>query len=452
MTLRKRRILFSALVLIFFIASPAIILYSLGYKLDIKTLTVQKTGGIFIDADYDKYQININDKISKEVIRSAFFARGTLAPNLMPKSYKVEIKKENFEPWQKYLEVKSGLVTEVKNVFLMPQNKEPVLNADGAVDFVFSKPEEKIGYLAKNEIAILNTTDNIVENKISLPKNSQNLKLLGFSSNNKNLYFRNNTSLFKTLYETNNIAEIKIPTKIKYAKISINPKDENILYALSDKNSLYEINFKENSQKVFLENVLYFAENGDSLFYATKEPVNFYKRKINAEKSDQLTSTPVKNFDAQSKIEPIFDDTLAIIDQSGDLYLYYAYLKKFQKLASGIKNVKASGDLSKILYYSENEMYVYYISPSYPNKNPGETDLIGRFRDKIQDAKWFLHDNHHLLFKIADDLKIIELDGRDKRNSYDIVKNASDFKFNNIDKSVYYLKDNKLHKIILMAK
>lgn len=450
MTLRKRRILFVILFLVFLILSPAIIFYSLGYKLDIKTFTLQKTGGIFVDINYDTHRININDKIRKDVSRSAFFPQGTLIPNLMPKPYKVEIIKEEFELWQKYLEVKSGLVTEIKNVFLMPKNKESVLDVQDARDFIFSKSEEYIGYITKSDIEILNIKEGS-GSKIALPKNQKNLKLIGFSADNKNLFLKNDLSLFKTSFEGKKLTEIKIPKKTTYIKLSANPKDANALYALSDKNSLYEINFTENTQKVLLDNILYFTTNGESIFYATPEPVNFYRKQIGADKAVQLTSAPVINFGEKSRIEPIFDDMLAVIDQNNDLYLYYAYLKKFQKLAGNIKDVKASGDLSKILYYSNNEIYVYYISPSYPNKNPGEVDLIARFTDIIQDIKWFTHDNHHLVFKISDSLKIIELDGRDKRNSYEITQNASKFEFNNIDKSLYYLEDNNLKKIVLIA-
>lgn len=449
MNIKTRRTLFFASLLIFLTASPIIIMYSLGYKLDTKTLKLQKTGGIFIDLDYNQYKITLNGKIKKEVNKTLFTQRGALIPNLMPRNYKVIIEKEGYIPWGKILKVKSGLVTEIKNAILIKKDLKPIEIDEDVIDLITSETEKNIGYITKNSIIIFDVKN---QKKKSIKISEDNkLKLIGFSSDENDIFLENNTKIFKTDFKENKLINLKKPKTEKYLKILPSQKDKDTLYALSDKSILYEINFKKEVKiKEILQKINNFYATKDDLVYLTQEPANFYKKNIESEKITQITFNPVKDTNINSEIITRFGDPIAIIDKNKNLLLFDYASEKFKKLAEGVLDAKISKDSSKLLYRKEREIYVYYLEKSYPGKKSGEIDLLGRFGSKIKEASWFSYNNHHIFFNIEDNLKIIELDGRDKRNSYNIIKGIIKYSYNNIDKSVYTIKNNKLEKITII--
>ena len=113
---RTRTILFFSLFFIFILSTPAIILYSQGYRLDLEKRKITQTGGIFLHIEPKQAEIYINDKLAK---KTDFFFGSALLENLLPGGYKIKIKKEGYYLWEKNLEVKEKQVTEAKNITLI---------------------------------------------------------------------------------------------------------------------------------------------------------------------------------------------------------------------------------------------------------------------------------------------------------------------------------------------
>ncbi|MEK7453078.1 MAG: hypothetical protein AAB614_02475 [Patescibacteria group bacterium] len=448
MTIRTRRILFFTSFLIFLITSPAIIMYSLGYKLNIENFKIQKTGGIFVNIKYDDYRISVNERIKKDVTKKIFLQKGVLIPNLLTKNYKVSVEKDGYLEWSKTLKVESGIITEVRNIFLMP--KELVFEdiENNTLDFIISVSGEKIAYLKQNSVTlydIKNEKKSIIE---GIEKKM--MKLVGFTSDENDIFLENDSTIYKTSYSGNNILEIQKSKKELYLNAIPSIEDRNIIYVLSDKNTLYEINFLDRSNKNIISEIVNFYLTDKDIFYLTKEPKNFYKKDISSEKTTQLTFHPLNDMDIHSKIIKKFNDPIAIIDTNKNLFLFNYKSETFNKLSSDVIDAELSTDLSKILYLKDREVYVYYLEDSYPSKKSGEIDLIGRFGQQIKDASWFSYNNHHIFLNMENNIQIIELDGRDKRNSYEIIKNVDKFRYNNTDQSIYFIKDGNLKKAILL--
>jgi hypothetical protein len=113
-----RFILFSILFLIFIIFSPILILYSFGYTFDFEKKAFVKTGVLFVQAKPTQVKIFLSGKYKKKTDR--IFGK-TKILWLIPKKYLVELKKENYLPWKKELEIREGKVTEVLGVILFPE-------------------------------------------------------------------------------------------------------------------------------------------------------------------------------------------------------------------------------------------------------------------------------------------------------------------------------------------
>lgn len=117
MTKRTRTALFFFLVLLFCVATPALILYSLGYRIDWQEGKVAQTGGLYLKTDPPNAVISINGKEGK---KTDFLFGELFIDNLLPGTYAVKVGKEGYQPWQKRLVVQEKQVTEAKNIMLFP--------------------------------------------------------------------------------------------------------------------------------------------------------------------------------------------------------------------------------------------------------------------------------------------------------------------------------------------
>lgn len=120
LTSRQRSYSFIALLVLFVVSAPVILLYSLGYRLD-DAYSLQKTGGIFIHSDESGGSVFLDGEFYKN---SGFLIRNTLIQDLTPnKEYLVEIHKDNHQSWVKKLYVYPSIVTEGR-VLLLPNEFE----------------------------------------------------------------------------------------------------------------------------------------------------------------------------------------------------------------------------------------------------------------------------------------------------------------------------------------
>ncbi|MBI2626160.1 MAG: hypothetical protein HYW69_01030 [Candidatus Nealsonbacteria bacterium] len=121
MTKRSRTILFIISVLLFLSATPSVIFYSQGYRVDFETKKIVKTGGLSFRVLPGKAQVYLNGQLEKS---TSMLTNSVFIENLLPKTYEIEIKKEGYHPWKKNLEVKEAMVAEAENITLFPQNPQ----------------------------------------------------------------------------------------------------------------------------------------------------------------------------------------------------------------------------------------------------------------------------------------------------------------------------------------
>ena len=237
MNSKTRRIILCLVILFFIIATPTIILYSLGYSFDWQEKEIVLTGGLYVKSVPKKATIYINNKPKKET--PAFIKR------LSPKYYQIKVAKEGFHEWHKKLKIESKLVTEVKDIILIPINPEiKVIN-------------EKISdnFSLKEYVSIENNTSN-------------------------NIFYIHKPSyiLYKT-DETNSFQEqtslTPLPENQEYEIIVSNNQQIAIL---SDNNKLYIFNKETRDFELIKENVqqAQFSNDNQKLLYHTPNEIWVY--------------------------------------------------------------------------------------------------------------------------------------------------------------------------------
>ncbi len=157
MTKKTRRFIFYTFFILFVIIALIIIFYAQGFDFDWQTKSLFKGGAFYFKSYPKEADIYINNQYQGRT--NKFIKR------LLPKEYSVKISKSNYQDWQKTMEVKSKLVTEAKNVFLIKNNLSLNLVTKNDVKyFSFSPNNKRVVYLtgptpALHLIDITNNTD-----------------------------------------------------------------------------------------------------------------------------------------------------------------------------------------------------------------------------------------------------------------------------------------------------
>lgn len=117
LTKRKRRFMFWATITAFFILSIFVLFYSLGYDFGPKW-QLQKTGGIFIQANETGALVTVDGKTQKT---TSLLSQNALIQNLNQGYHQVTVSKDSFKQWNKNLEVLPEMVS-ARDVVLLPNN------------------------------------------------------------------------------------------------------------------------------------------------------------------------------------------------------------------------------------------------------------------------------------------------------------------------------------------
>lgn len=132
------------------------------------------------------------------------------------------------------------------------------------------------------------------------------------------------------------------------------------------------------------------------------------------------------------------DWQIALISENQTLYLFNQSAKVFELIAANVCSAQFSKN-NRLLYFTDNEIWVY---------NGGEKELITRSSQRIDQATWYL--NEHIIFAVGPAIKIVELDGRHKRNIFNLIELKTSQIATDFDGQIIYLvSDNKLFTLSL---
>lgn len=397
MTASSRKILFLIFLCLFLLAAPTIILYSQGYRLSIPPQNgkiLVKTGGLFVKAYPKQADIYVNGKLSK---KTDIFFGSSLIENLMPKRYAVEIKKYGYHTWVKQLGIEEKQVTEAKYVMLFPENP-PFATAADAVDKFWPSPDGK-------KIVLYSETPE-----------GWSLKLYNVENNLKS-----------QLAEDTDISPEG--SGLSSLEWSSDGKEIVILAKLHDEERYYSINVERMSPQLIRkdspaplpEGALAQKTAGNALYYLDRSGYLFKKNKL-AELAEKINEKPFET--TEKSVYRIWDLNGSIfLAENQNLYVLDQKTKQFQKIFDSlVSDLKPSPDGTKIAYFSNSELWVYYTKEiqEEPKKSAGDKLFIVRLSEKIQDCTWINAD--YLAFLSGENLKISETDNRDKLNIIDLAK------------------------------
>jgi hypothetical protein len=407
---RTRTTLFFSLLFAFALFTPAVILYSQGYRLDFEKRKITQTGGIFLKVEPKQVEIYINDKLAK---KTNFFFDSALLENLLPGEYKITLKKEGYYLWEKNLEVKEKQVTGAKNIILTPSKVDFTALSKNIEDFWPSPDGKKTALLEKN-----------------LPlETGWALKLYDLEKNVKSYLIGDKDISQKFPADFINL-EWSPDSKEIYLNVSTKENEQNFVLKL-DKLPLALI---KKTVPTIPQNILTSFNSGGNAYYL--DNLGFIY------KSDTKlipAAFPVKA-ETEYKLN-VFNDYI-FLREGGDLYYFNKDPQVFEKILERVKDLKLSPDDKKLIIFSASEIWIFYLTDA-PTKKAEGRQFLARLSEKIGDIFWL--NNDYLILSAGDKIKISETDKRDRVQSWGIgnFSNPRIF-FNEINKKLYILSEGSL--------
>lgn len=422
---RTRTILFLICVFTFLLISPCIVLYSQGYRFNFENKKITKTGGLFLKILPKQVEIYLDDKFVK---KTDFFFGSALIETLLPKKYKIKVEKNGYFPWEKNLEVEEGKVTEVKNIILFPRSPGFRVLTKEIEKFWPSPDEKKIvlyeinekGWVLKLYDPERDVKSHLINEKDIFTKGA-NLINLEFSKDSKEIY------LDLELQSTSSPASKTPKAEERYFTLRIDKVPPVLIER--DREDKFPIENAVFHQKI--NNDIYYLDNFGYLFktdssFGTKSKINEKPLQINKE--------------AKYKLE-IFGDYIFLIEDK-ILYLFNPEDKSFEKLFEPIANLKISPDNKKLVYFSDREIWILFLSEKLtpPTEEAGGKIFLTRFGKKIGDVFWLNSD--YLVLNVENEIKISEIDTREKINMVDLAEfNDPRIFFNKTNEKLYILSE-----------
>jgi len=185
------------------------------------------------------------------------------------------------------------------------------------------------------------------------------------------------------------------------------------------------------------------TEKSNNVFYIQKPSYVLYKTDKENSFQEQISLTPLP-IDHQYQIFTSINEQITALDENKQLYLLNPETKTFQLINQNVQGLQFSND-NKLLYFTPSELWVYYL-----NRENNQQELITRLSQEIKQAIWYNKTNEHIIFSVGQNIKITELDGRNGRNTNDLIElNFNQMAYSEENELLYLIKDKQLLSISL---
>lgn len=256
MSKQVRFIILVVCVALFFIITPCIIGYSLGYRIDFEQKKIVATGGIYLRVWPNPAEVYID---SKPTMKTSVITNSAFTQDLLPKNHVVLIQKNGYFDYQKTLPVKEKEVTKLEHVLLIKKDIKFETLAD-TTQSPFTKPERFI--LKNNNLYDTGSGKNVlvIRNVVAFDTQQNNIYWVG----KDNLLYKSDfsgkekTQIFDSFYS---------PVK----SIKISPDHTKILF-YNDYEILFAYLGSPDSEKIFLNR---FSEKIDDCQWLNSDYVIF---------------------------------------------------------------------------------------------------------------------------------------------------------------------------------
>ena len=436
----RRTLFFWFLVLIFFLVTPIIVLQAKGYRFDWHRGIFVFSGTISFKSNPQAVSAELNGVLNENKklnrINSAFNISG-----LLPDNYTLKILAPGYTSWEKKIDVHSGISSEFWNVVLTRTDyKKTSYPATQGIETFFTSPKNRFIAYAQTDnqnllVKILDLNNSTIANTFSLP----NWKLLPLEKK-ENIEWSPEESYLSVPVEKDGATAFYVADIASGAVTNLNdffgkteirhvrwdPKSKGYFFFLSGQ-TLFRGNIADKNDLVAIAgDTPTYELSYDSVFFVQLPNNLVFKTSLDgtAEKL-QITSDFPGSADTIIDRMIVYDQSrIAFLDKNQNLFIYNdaSRDKYFHQIGSHIVEMHFSNDGKKLLFWSNNEISVYFARDwdVQPIRKEDELSNITRYADTLQNVQWY-KDYEHVIFSVGKYTKLIELDPRDHRNCLDLL-------------------------------
>jgi len=428
---------FWILVVLFFITSSVLILFSFGYTFNSDRGIFVHAGSMTIKSNPQNINIQINGTdVSKKLnrINNSFHIN-----RIKPDEYLVEISAPEFNTWSKKTTIRSGISTEFWNVLLTRKEyKRTDYNQSDVSNFFIAPSKNLIAATQKKDgqfsVNILDTEKNTTQQIFSSTEHEftdDKQENIEWSPQSEKIIVPLKKGSDKTYFimeiSTRDIFDLeKLADTSKISYVRWDSKDKNVIYYMS-KRDLYRLDIKNpQDKKVIAQQISSYDISGEYIYYfQLPNGIVFQTNLDGSMKPLQITtSSPTEMNDNSYRIIVYDKERIAMKNKTGQLFVFNKGIEDeyFNKLLDNAKGVQFSNDGKKMLFWNDREIYAYFTRnwEDQPYRNENEILSVTRYSQSIDNIQWS-NDYEHIIFSVNKSLKISELDQRDKNNIFDIV-------------------------------
>lgn len=475
----KRRVFFWGLAGLFMVTAPLVVFYATGFRFDINRGVFVHSGTITLKTNPQNVDIYINGELekSKKINRINNYYNIT---GLLPKEYDVRVIADGFQSWNKKIDVHSGISSEFWNILLVRSDYEKTAFETAGIDKFFISPKNKnLAYTRDSDsgvgVGILDIDNKTTVNAFSFPGwrflNKSQKENIEWSPEENYLSVPLEKPIQQPVPKKNRLS---IEEKIERAYLILNPKtndyfnlnqflnkddirkvrwdpkDKDFLFFLS-KGSLYRASIKNvNDMMLIADNVSSFELSKTNVYYSESPNELVYKTSLDGKSEKIQITTGFPEFPSAPIDQLIvYDDSrIAFINKNKELFIYNKGNRDnyFKKLGANIEGIQFSDDGKKLLFWTANEISAYFLRDweVQPRRSENESANITRYGENLKNVQWF-KDYEHVIFTVSNQIKIIELDPRDHRDSVDILETSlkDNFTIYNHSESKLFFIDKK---------
>ena len=420
MTKRTRLIILFACIASFLIITPNLVLYSMGYRLDLKTMKITATGGIYVRTFPTAERITID---STSPLRPGLFSNSIFVQNLIPAGHSVLVQKSGYFDYEKTISVQENQVTKLENILLIKRN------------IVFQEIIEDVDYFSvapdkQNTLTATEESKNIFFNYFPLSSSDQPQTFFIMRSglisdvkwSNDSLFalikIKSASAIYYYLFDTT-IQPQASPSQAQQQSLTVKP------LSFLDKN-VQQVYFNpRNSKEIFYikNNILYSTADdktipiitGTAGYNFSEENIVWlslegllYESDLSGKTVSPLTKKGVSIKSGQSlEISVISNEIFVHTDNS--LLLLNSDTKTFENLPlpAGSYDILLSPDQENLAFRNGKEIYLYSFKDDvYENIFSG---------DSLTSYQWLNDD--YIIFTAGDKIIISEIDYRGNINT-----------------------------------
>lgn len=457
MSKKLRFLVILSLILSFFVLAPLLILYSQGYHFyldpESNRIKITQTGGIAIKVNPNGASVFLNGEFTE---RTSLLSSSVYINNLKPQKYNIKVEMESYYPWEKNLNVEEKHVAEAKNILLIPRDLEFRNLTSATEDFWIISEKEIIlkEYSPEEEwsLKIFDLENNLKSHLISEKEiSSKKPALLGlkYSSDLEEIILKIDLKERMIFY----IIDLKQSSpeltpldflEIDIEEVEFNPQNPETLFFFRN-GTLSQTNISGKNPQIVLQEITAYQFVQNNIYYL-KDNGYICKNNLLFNSEQKLNNTPFSLKEkAKYQIKTINDYIFLL--ENDLLYFLNPVEEIFKKLSEKVKEIRFSTDSQKVVFFNNYEIWVFFLEEqkSQPKKEAFSKQLLIRFSEEINDVFWL--NSYYLIFNLEKKIKVIEIDDRDKINSYEIFSSELSLEKLNwdfVNKSLYFLSDKKI--------